>query len=210
MIQRINLVEKQSFAVTYLTLVQILVVVLFVNVALVSWKSFTLSRLKPKLEEVQAKALALKEEKKMIEKKPVVKKQATVSAGEYQNLFDALNAYPQWAVVLEEVTKNLPNAVWLTGLTSEIRKKVPVVKDPKAPESAKSQEKPLPSTLEKPESVRLTMTGLAADVDGLSVFVKNLQSSKYFTKTVVEESQKQDFGFQYTLKSDLNSDYVGE
>lgn len=215
MIQRINLIEQQPFAVTLLRLVQILVVIVAINMSMASYKGYKLSQLVPALAQAKARVESLKEEKKSLEKKPVIKKQDNVEVvGEYQDLFKVLNGYPKWGGVLEEITLQLPNAVWLTGITTKVQKQAP---PPAAPEGnggkndAQKTAADTPTTPENllpPESIKLTLTGLAADVDGLSVFIKNLQASTYFNKTIIEESQKENFGFQFTIISYLNLDYV--
>ncbi len=209
MIKRINLIEKPPFAITLQKLLQAILAVVLLNVALVAWQAYKLSKLAPELSELQNKMNVLKEEKKSLEKKPVIKKkQETVQVGEYQDLFEVLGAYPKWAGVVGEITANLPNAVWLTAVTSEITgEKAADAKQP--PANGSGDQAPATtatSRLSTPAGIKLTLTGLASDVDGLSVFIKNLQTSNHFSKTVIQGSQRQSFGFEFTITSELSLD----
>lgn len=209
MIKRINLIEVQPFAITYMRLVQLVFLVVALNFGAASWEGYRISnKLEPQLSDARARVQALQAEKKNLDKKPVVKKQETLEVGEYQDLFELLSAYPKWAGVVEDITTSLPNAVWLTGVTSAVTQKS-APKEIK-PNGAHGDDVPdeKPSNLVGPDAIKLTLTGLAADVDGLSLFVKNMQSSEHFSRTTIGESQKESFGFQFTLESYLNLDYV--
>ncbi len=210
MIKRINLIEEQPFAITYMRLVQVIAAVVALNMAAASWQGYKVKTLEPQLVDAKAHVETLKEEKKSLDKKPVVKKQETLEVGEYQDLFELLSAYPKWSGVIDDITTSLPNAVWLTGITSSVtQKSAPVEIKPEGDDGAAAAAVPeKPSNLVGPETIKLTLTGLAADVDGLSLFVKNMQSSEHFSRTTIGESQKESFGFQFTLESYLNLDYV--
>lgn len=208
MIKRINLIEKQSFTITYMRLLQVVLCVAGCIVVLASWQTYKAKTFDPLLQRARAQIESLKEEKKSLEKKPTIKKQEKVQVGEYQDLFDVLNAYPKWASVVEQVTLSLPNSVWLTGMTTIVTQKAPpapVKADKKeaSKETAKDAGNAKPAGLLGPESIKLTITGLSADVDGLSSFVKNLQSSEFFSKTTVQDSHKESFGFEFKIESYL-------
>lgn len=207
MIKRINFNEVHAFAITYQILAQVLVGVVVLNMAAAYWQGMKYKKLEPVLAGTQAHLTELQEEKKSFEKKPVIKKQANVEVGEYQDLFELLNAYPKWAGVIDKITSSLPNSVWLTGVTSSVTQKsaAPEIK-PEGSDVAPAPTKP--SNLITPETIKLNMTGLAADVDGLAGFVKNMQTSDLFGKTTIQESQKESFGYQFTVESFLNLNYV--
>lgn len=209
MIKRINFIGEQAFAITYMMLAMALAVIFVLNMGLGYMEGRALKNAEETLVEKNALVETLLEEKQQLDKKPVIKKKKeNIGVGAYQDLFELLSAYPKWAGVIDDITKNLPNAVWITGVTSAVTQKsaAPEIQPEGADEA--SQEPAKPSNLLGPETIKLTLTGLAVDVDGLSLFVKNMQNSEHFTRTTIQESQKESFGFQFTLESFLNLDYV--
>lgn len=208
MIERINLIEKQPFSFTYGRLLQICGFVMLLGVALVGWGHYQLSAIEPVVKQKKMRLQELKAEKKELEKKPKLKKRTIVKVGEYQELFDVLKAYPQWAIVLDEVTYNLPNSVWLTEVFSQnVGQKKTEPKKRKKKE-ADEEEEPATFALHIPDQIQLTLNGLAVDVDTLSSFVNKLEKSPYFLRTVIKESQKQAFGYQFSVVTYVNKDYV--
>lgn len=211
MIQRVNLISKKAFSVTKALLVRIFFGVIILIGGLVGYKFYQVGQLRPQILMAKQKLQKLQAEKKELEKTPVVKKQQTVEVGEYQDLFEVLNAYPKWALIVEEVTYNLPNSLWLNGVAVEIvgEKQAGATKKGKK-KKEEEEEKPAAniSKLKRPAAIKLVLTGLATEVDALSSFVKNLQASKYFKRTIIEDSNKENFGFQFTISSYIDLDYV--
>jgi len=205
MIKRINLIEKKAFAFTYLRLVQIFMLIIFINVALTGFQIYRAKHFETSLIEEQKSLKKLEKKKDELMKKPVKKR---VSVGQYQELFDSIQNTPSWSKLLSDMSERLPNTVWLTnfksvssisGAAQSTSKKSKSFRD-------KNKDKSKPET--KQRKIRkhmLEVNGLGSDMRNITEFTSMLAQSKYFRNLTLAESAKQAFGISFTIRSEIIS-----
>lgn len=199
MIKRINLIEKKAFSFTYLRLVQICLIVVLLNLLLFVYQSFQANRTQKQIASEQLQLKKLEAKKELLTKRPVRKR---VSAGQYQGLVDRIEGTPRWSELLTEISKRLPNTVWLTTFRSEstFAAATPETKDKS--KSVKAQKK----TSRRAGAVsRHTMevNGLGADMRYVTEFATNLSQSDYFKNLTLAEAVKQSFGVSFKIQSEI-------
>ena len=191
---------------TYMRLLQAVVMVVLLNGVMIGYNHWRGMNLLPEIELAKSKLAKLKEEHKQLEKAPILKKPAKVE-GQYQDLFEALESYPKWAALVTEITREMPNSVWVNGIESAtliMSQASADLDDQKTLKDETDKAKIAQANrLRKPNKVRMNISGVAADVDALSQFIKNLELSPYFDRLILSESDRQEYGFNYLLISDV-------
>ncbi|HLD43981.1 MAG TPA: PilN domain-containing protein [bacterium] len=207
MIKRINLIEKKTFALTYLRLVQIGAVMLAITACIIGFQVFNAKRLETKLEASKLVLQELEATRDKLMKTPVKKK---VSVGEYQELMDRLEKTPNWSKLISDVTQKLPNTVWLTSFKSvgglSVSAATASSPDKGNPKSYRDGDAPPPAET-KPQvtgSYKLEVSGLSSAMKNVTEFVAALAQTKALSGIKVD-SQKQSFGFSFTLVGDVNA-----
>lgn len=200
MIKRINLIEKKVLNFTYQNLVQIFLAVFFLVGALIGYQFLRVKFLGPELEVEKTRLESLKVDRQSLMATPVKKK---VSIGEYQGLLDQLDSVPLWSKLIREISLSLPSAVWMnnfrsvgaataapTGTVANIDKK-----DDKDSASA--------TTSQKAETKRIEINGVSVDVKGVAEFLTKLEKSTFFSNVTLVGSQKESYGYQFTIQGDV-------
>lgn len=196
MIQRINLVEKQVLSFTYETLSRICMVVVLINVLLVGFQYVQVMRLKPKISGQQTRLDELNAENTQLTKQPTKAKKKKVSIGEYQQLFDALDALPTWSKLLKNISGNLPNSVWLLSFKSTGG--APVQPKKKGDEDPAEDDAPPPLPI-----VKIELGGKATDVRAIAEFVAKLDKEPSFANLTLVNSARDPEGFSFTLQGEV-------
>ncbi|MBF0106271.1 MAG: PilN domain-containing protein [Deltaproteobacteria bacterium] len=202
MIKRINLVEKKAFSFTYMRLAQACLVVLLFNVSYVAVKYYSVSSLEKKLKSEQVSLSRLEAERDSLMKKPEKKK---ISVGQYETLLEKIEGTPKWAGLLNEVSRHLPNTVWITqfkSLSSETPVAAAEVKDKKG---AKNKQKAKPVVTSGPAKYSLELSGLGTDMRNITEFTTKLSASDYFVDLVLKKSDKENYGFSFTINSEIKT-----
>jgi Tfp pilus assembly protein PilN len=202
MIKRINLIEKQVFSFTYLTLAKICLGVILAMSLMAGWQFFQVYRVNKKVATAQARIDTLKADQKNLKAKPV---KEHISIGEFQTLLDRMESAPQWSRILRDTSQRLPKAVWITAFKSvdAVRadagdKKHKREKDPADKDKAADK---------APEMVhRLEFTGQAVDVRNISEFLANLDKSNFLKNLTLTESEKDKTFYRFVIKSEARSD----
>lgn len=201
MIKRINLIEKKALNFTYQNLVQIFLVVVFLVGTLVGYQFLRVKFLGPKLEEEKARLESLKVDRQSLMATPVKKR---VNIGEYQGLLDQLDSVPLWSKLIKEISYSLPNAVWMNnfrsvGTTAAAPAGTVANLDKKDDKTAAA-----PTTAsQKAETKRVEISGVSVDVKGVAEFLTKLEKSAFFSNVTLVGSQKESYGYQFTIQGDV-------
>lgn len=199
MIKRINLIEKQVLAFTYLTLAKICLGVILVMSLMAGWQFFKVYRAGRTIAAAQANVDSLKAEQKKLKAKPV---KARITIGEFQALLDRMESAPQWSHILQDISQRLPKAVWITAFKSVdgAKSSADISNKKKKPNDKDKADKPA-------ELVhRLEFTGHSLDVRNISEFLANLSKSNYFRNLTLSESVKDKMDYRFVIKSEARSD----
>lgn len=203
MIKRINFIEKQVLAFTYLTLAQICLGVLVFMSLLAGWQFFKVYRADKVLAEEQAHVDSLKEEQKTLKAKPVKPVKERISIGEFQALLDRMESAPRWSKILQDISQRLPTAVWMTTFKSVDGARGSDTERKKKDKSDKDKEE-----IEEPVRLvyRLEFTGHSLDVRNISEFLATLFKSDYLKNLTLSESVKDQTDYRFVIKSEVRSD----
>lgn len=205
MIQRINLIERQAWSFTYQNLLQICAVVVIVNIFFVGFQFFRIRYLQPKIATAQIEMDELNAANTQLTAttttQPVKRK---VSIGEFQPLFDALDAIPDWAHYMRVVTNSLPNSVWIntfksTGPPSPAGRNLGA----KIENATLENQSTTPTTTVPILAPRVEISGTGVDIKGVADFMSALEKSKLFDDLALVNTLKQDYGYQFTLQGDV-------
>ena len=203
MIKRINLIEKQVLAFTYLTLAQICLGIIVFMSLMAGWQFLKVYRAGGTVAEAQAHVNSLKEEQKALKAKPIKPVKEHISIGEFQALLDLMESAPQWSKILQDISQRLPKAVWITTFKS--------VEGASGGDSDRKRKAKSDNDKEKSEAPvqlvhRLEFTGHSLDVRNISEFLASLSKSNYFTNLTLSESVKDATDYRFVIKSEARSD----
>lgn len=199
MIKRINLIEKQVFAFTYLMLAKICLGVVLSMALFTGYQFYKVYRANKDIAAAQVKLDALKTEQKKLKAKPVKEK---ISIGEYQALLDRMESAPEWSRILQDISFRLPKSVWITSFKTLDASANTVAVD------RRKKKKPDDKTVEKaPEIVhRVEVSGNSSDVRNVSEFLASLSKSDFFRNLSLSDSKKEENGYSFVIKSEARSD----
>lgn len=204
MIKRINLIEKKALSFTYQSLFQIFLVVVLIMGMLGGYQFLRYKINLPKVDEEKARLESLKVDRQSLMATPTKKR---VNIGEFQGLLDQLDSVPLWSKLINEVSQNLPNSVWMTNMKSlvgggEAVAKIanPVDKSAGAP--------PATTTPQKAESKRIEISGVSVDVKSVAEFLTKLEKTPMFSNVTLISSQKEIYGYQFVVQGDVILSYA--
>lgn len=205
MIKRINFIEKKAFSFTYLRLMQICIVVLALNIALVAVQVIRVKHFEKSNAQVKSKVVALQEKQKELTKQPSKKK---IPVGQFQELFDRMQNIPRWAKLLESIGKNMPNSLWITTFKTVGQTTATAAKTEAPAKGFKTkdkQDKEAAKVVNVPKINTLEMSGLSHDMKSLTYFIKNLSELDYIKNVTVTNSTKEAFGYSFTIKGEVSA-----
>ena len=209
MIKRINFVEKKALSFTYLRLMQICLVIILFNSSLVAFQYFNVYRLQASFKIAQENLDTLEGIRDELMKKPTKKK---VSVGEYQDLLDRLENAPSWSKLLQDISKRLPNSVWIndfksiasTGIFSDLPSLNPKSYRKGKKDKNKDAEDDAKVAVASNKTVyKLEMSGVSTDVKTVSDFLSKLSHSDYLKNLILNDSQKSASGYTFKITSGL-------
>lgn len=204
MIKRINLIEKTPLSFTYQKLMKICLIVFLINVALVGFQFFMLKWTEPNLAEEKSRLKRFNAERETLMATPVKRK---VSNKEYQELFDELDSVPLWSKFLQEIIWNLPNSVWLTNVkTLSFQSEDVAKKGKKADKQRPEDTKDKMATDSRFKGFEFS--GICVDVRAVAEFLTKLEKTTIFTNLTLKNSQKENFGYQFTVQGDVVLEYA--
>lgn len=205
MIKRINLIEKKAFTFTYLRLMQICLVVVLINISFVAFKIYNVSSLEKKLKNEKISLSKLEAKRDDLMKKPAKKK---ISVGHYETLLDKIENTPKWATLLNEMSRKLPNTVWITkfrSVSSAGAVSAPDAKSSKkGKKKGKKKQKAAP-VVTGPTKHSLEVSGLGSDMRNITEFTTKLSQSEYFLNLVLTKSDKETYGYTFTINSEIKT-----
>ncbi len=209
MIKRINLIEKQPFSFTYLRLIQIGMIFVLFTAVLVGYEIFHTKLLEGKIKNANTVIKNLEEQRDQLMKKPVKEK---VSVGEYQELLYRIEHVPSWSKLVLNVTRSLPNTLWLTNFKSVGG--FSLSSDPASTKGKKNKSKSKKDKKNsKPETSNKTITtNYKLEISGLSSSMKHVtELSSTLTQTkhlknIKAESQKQSYGYSFIIIGEIDTD----
>ena len=199
MIKRINLIEKKAFSFTYLKLMQICMAVLLVNVLIVISQVSHVKYLRVKEDALQQVVNDLQAKQNELTKRPVKKK---VDVGQYQDLFNRLNNTPHWAELLDQISKSMPNSLWITQFNSASQVPGTVIVQPSTKLTKKPEDKntPPPSV---PKINTLVLTGITNEIKNVTDFSRVLAAMRQMKNLTISNSDKDAFGFTFEIKGEV-------
>lgn len=176
MIQRINLIERAPFQLTYQKLVLGGVLLVFFCIFLYVSQWIGIKSYEHKLERLMAEITRLKEEREKL---------LRASAPEWNGgpLFElnkVFNESPPWSRLIRDVSLRLPGTVWLTSFRGFNR------------EGANAGK-------------AFVLTGLAGDANDLSQFFNSLADSPLIAKSSLTESKRETDNFNFSIECDMVS-----
>lgn len=211
MIKRINFVEKKALSFTYLKLLQICIVIILFNAMLVVFQYVNVYRLEATHKIAETNLGTLEGIRDELMKKPGKKK---IDGGEFQELLDKLESSPPWSKLLEDISKRLPSAVWITDLKSTVTgaavsdlpslnpksyRKGKKEKDKDAEENTKAV------VAANKVSYKLEMSGTSRDARTVSEFLSRLSTSDFFKNLTLNDSKKEESGYSFKISSELKA-----
>ncbi|MCP5463806.1 MAG: PilN domain-containing protein [Deltaproteobacteria bacterium] len=138
-------------------------------------------------------------------RKPTKKK---ISVGQYQELLDKIESAPKWSKLLNDLSRRLPNTVWITtfktanststGTTTFAKNKKSFRKD--AEKEAKEKAAAPIVRVHK-----LELNGVSSEMKSITELTTKLSDSKYFSKLTLTKSVKEAFGYSFTILSEIDS-----
>lgn len=203
MIKRINLLEKKAFSFTYLKLMQICLIVIALNGLLIGYQYYNVMRMEKKIQSKNVEYTQFEEKRDELLKKPVKKR---VVVGEFQSLVDKIEDMPSWSKLLDEVTKRLPNTVWITNFKTigvAVSTAVAPTQNPKSFRKKTGEDANQKTVAPPTQTIQVEISGLSRDMRNITEFATKLSGSDYFGHATLTNSNKQTFGYVFTIKSEV-------
>lgn len=211
MIKRINFIEKKALSFTYLKLVQICLAIIVFNALLVAFQYTNAYRLQASLKTAETNLSKLEAIRDELIKKPAKEK---ASVGEYQDLLDKLESSPSWSKLLEDISKRLPSAVWITDFKSVISggptSDLPSLNPKSYRKGKKDKEKEAEENTKEIVATskaiyKLEMSGTSKDARTVSEFLSKLSNSDFIKNLTLNDSKKEESGYSFKISSELKS-----
>lgn len=176
MIQRINLLEKERFKVTYGLLLTLFLSVLTICLFMVGSAWFGNLQATKYIEFLNVDINRLKIEREKLLSKGEVSKET----GPVKEVLAILEREPNWAMLLSKIAKSLPSNVWLVSFKSF---------DKKEGEGVNQKS--------------VILNGLAKKAKDLASFIKMLEEDPSFENIVLTSSKKEDSLFNFSVTCDI-------
>lgn len=174
MIQRINLLEKKRFKVTYGLLLALFLVVLTLSLLLAGTAWFGQFQAERHIALLQTDIDRLKVERERL----MAKGETSQEKGPLKELLAILEKEPHWSQLLNKISKALPSNVWLVSFKSFDR------------EGSSAQKS-------------IILNGWAKKAKDLAVFMGTLETDPYFEGIVLTSSKKEDGAFNFSISCDI-------
>lgn len=174
MIQRINLIEKEPFRLTYEKLILIGVGVILLCASLFFVQVLRMKANEKRIDRLSAQITALKIERE----KRLKRSDSRWQGGPLFELKKIFDQTPVWGKVLTDLSRRLPATVWLTGFKTFKR--------------------------EGTAGKGLVLNGIARDPADLTVFLSRLGESPFISRAVLSSSKKDSAGFTFAMECDIN------
>ena len=175
-IQRINLLERKQFRVTYGLLLYLFLGVLTLSLLMAGTAWFGQYQAQTHVALLQNDIARLKMERERL----MAKGEMTQEAGPLQELLGTLEREPNWAQLLNKISKALPPNVWLASFKSFDR------------EGGGAQKSAI-------------LNGWAKKAKDMAGFMGALEKDPYFEKVVLTSSKKEDSLFNFSIACDITT-----
>lgn len=175
MIQRVNLLEKKRFQMTYAMLLMSVLGLFFLCAAAYGFQSLSQYQMKNKIVQRTADIERLKQERERLMNKESVLK----GTGPYIEIQNILYKIPPWPALLNSLAMALPSNVWLSSFQTSTKQEGSIQREVKLLGSAK-----------KPQA--------------LALFLKELEKSSYFEEVTLKQSQEKGGMFEFEIHCDIS------
>ena len=174
MIQRINLIEREAFRVTYGTILKAFGVSFFI--CLVMYLIVALSAVQTA---THIRLLTGDIERLKVEREKLMNREnSTQATGPLKDIVFQLEKRPPWSQLLGNIAATLPANVWLASLKGFDK------------EEASSKK-------------GIIFNGSAKTAQGVSALLANLEASPYFEKVVLTSSKEEGGVFNFSVTCDI-------
>ncbi len=174
MIQRINLIERAPFQMTYQKLVLGGVGLLFFCMLLWGSQWLRIKAHERKSDQLTAEITRLKEEREKLLKSNAPQ----WSGGPLFELHQIFEQTPPWSHLLQDLGGRLPGTVWLTGFRGFNREGTNAGK-------------------------AFVINGLARNANNLSEFLKSINESSFVSKAMLTQSKKETTDYNFSIECDI-------
>ncbi len=176
MIQRINLLEKEQFKITYGLMLTFFLGIFTFCLLLYSSAWFGNFQATKYIEILNADINRLKMEREKLLSKGEVGKEI----GPVKEVLALLETEPNWALLLNKIAKAMPSNVWIVSFKSFDKK-----------EGGKAGQR------------SVILNGLAKKAKDLAFFMKMLEEDPSFENVVLTSSKKEDSVFNFSITCDI-------
>ena len=174
MIQRINLIEREAFRVTYGSLLKAFGVSLFICLVMYAIVSLSAVQTSTHIRLLTADIERLKVEREKL----MNRENSPQTAGPLKEIVFQLEKRPPWSQLLGNIATTLPSNVWLVSLKGFDK------------EEANSKK-------------GIIFNGSAKTAQGVASFLANVEASPYFEKVVLTSSKEEGGVFNFSVTCDI-------
>ncbi len=199
MIERINLIEKIPYELSYTKIVQIVVGVIAFCVLVfgvqTGWEFYQ----NKKTISLRSEIDRLDAEKKMLIKAAPPK----IENGPNAEIRTIFTTTPRWADLLEDIGNRLPSNVWLTAINAANAQKAVVVA-PSANNASSAAAKP---AVAPPRETGVVVNGIATDAESMALFIQKLKASPFIAEVGLKHSEKEGDKFLFGVECSMNINF---
>ncbi|MDP2600619.1 MAG: PilN domain-containing protein [Deltaproteobacteria bacterium] len=174
-IQRINLLEKKQFRVTYGLLLSLFLGMLTLSLLMAGTAWFGQFQAQTHVTLLQTDISKLQKERERL-----MAKGEMTEAGPLKELLAILEREPDWSQLLRKISKALPPNVWLASFKSFDREGSGIQKS-------------------------IILNGWAKKAKDLAGFMGAIEKDPYFEKVVLTSSKKEDSLFNFSITCDITA-----
>lgn len=196
MIERINLIEREPFKLTYRKVVQVVAAAVGVCALLFGTLMLRVHLQDKNLTKIQTAISQLEAQRQTLIKAAPAK----VDTGPFSDVKNQLMATPPWSDFVLDISNRLPPGSYLTSLSASTPQKQAATADPKA-----AQKKDPKAADAKGGSI--VLSGISKDADEMSDFASALKKSPYVGHVSLKSSEKVEKGFNFVIECQLTSDF---
>ncbi|MDO8526404.1 MAG: PilN domain-containing protein [Deltaproteobacteria bacterium] len=176
MIQRINLIERERFKVTYGTLSIVLGISIFFCASLYGVLLISEMRASSRMKLLTADIDRLKIEREQL----IAKEDIGQSSGPVFEIRTALKKTIPWSQILNDIVLSLPPNVWLVSFKSFDKQ-------------------------ESPSKKGVLLNGTAKNPQVLSNFLAAMEETSHFEKVILTSSKEEGGSFNFSITCDISA-----
>lgn len=174
MIDRINLIKKKSFTLTYAK-----ILTGFGSVFLFCLTLYCVQLLRSHLKEKELRAVKQEITVLKVKKDELISTEAFSMGGTYASLRTRLKMPPVWSEVLNSLADNLPPTAWVGSLKTQRKEETPLM-------------------------TSAVINGEAKNSQSLALFLEAMRKDAHFSNVVLTTAAAEGDMFNFTVSCDIN------